>query len=242
MALWLNLVAILAFFVKGVAGFGPALFLVPLWSLFLPLKTVIPAVAFLLFLANLPMLALVARHLNPRRDLAAALPYALGLVLGTRVLLSWPEARLRAVLGLVLLLFALWSLVRPRAPEKLPALDAAELFRLALVGFSGGFLVGMVGAGALPFLIYVPLSYPKDEARALFTAVFVLGTMAWTVTYWVTGLLTPFAVKTALYALPGTLLGLWLGDRLARRLSGPSFVRVVGVLLVIPALKLLGVL
>ena len=66
--------------------------------------------------------------------------------------------------------------------------------------------------------------------------------MAWTVTYWVTGLLTPFAVKTALYALPGTLLGLWLGDRLARRLSGPSFVRVVGVLLVIPALKLLGVL
>ncbi len=237
----LNLVALLAFFVKGVAGFGPALFLVPLWSLFLPLKTGIPATAFLLFLANLPMLALVRRHLDARRDLAAALPYALGIVLGTRLLLVLPEAALRRVLGGVLLAFAGWILLRPAAPERPPAPGGGEALRLALVGFSGGFLVGMVGAGALPFLIYTPLRYPKDQARALFTAVFALGTLVWTATYAAVGLLGRAEVGLALSALPGTLAGLALGQRVAERLSPEGFARLVGLLLVYPALRLLGV-
>ncbi len=240
MAFVLNLVALFAFFVKGVAGFGPALFLVPLWSLFLPLKQVVPATAFLLFLANLPMLFLVRRHLNPRRDLAAALPYALGIVLGTRCLLALPETTLRRVLGVLLLAFAAWVLIRPRVPSKSPRLSPGEQMRLAAVGFSGGFLVGMVGAGALPFLVYIPLRYPKDEARALFTAVFALGTLVWAGSYLLFGLLGQEEAGLALLALPGTLAGLWLGNRAARRLSPPAFARVVGALLVIPGAKLAG--
>ncbi len=241
MAFVLNLVALLAFFVKGVAGFGPALFLVPLWSLVLPLKTVVPATAFLLFLANLPMLFLVRRHLNPRRDLAAAVPYALGIVLGTRLLIALPETALRRVLGALLLLFAAWVLARPRPPKRAPGLSRGELFRLMAVGFSGGFLVGMVGAGALPFLIYTPLRYPKDQARALFTAVFSLGTLVWTASYALFGLLGKAEAAIALSALPGTLAGLAVGGRVAGRLSPEGFARLVGALLVIPGLKLLGV-
>ena len=240
MAFVLNLVALFAFFVKGVAGFGPALFLVPLWSLFLPLKTVVPATAFLLFVANLPMLFLVRRHLNPRRDLAAALPYAAGVVLGTRFLVALPEATLRRVLGVLLLAFAAWVLTRPRVPQKSPRLSLGERLRLAAVGFSGGFLVGMVGAGALPFLVYTPLRYPKDEARALFTAVFALGTLVWTASYLLFGLLGKEEAGLALLALPGTLAGLWLGNRAAGRLSPLGFARAVGVLLVIPGAKLTG--
>jgi len=238
----LNLVALFAFFVKGVAGFGPALFLVPLWSLLLPLKQVqvVPATAFLLLLANLPMLFLVRRHLNPRRDLAAALPYALGIVLGTRCLLALPEAVLRRVLGALLLAFAAWVLIRPRVPSKSPRLSRGEQMRLAAVGFSGGFLVGMVGAGALPFLVYTPLRYPKDEARALFTAVFALGTLVWAGSYLLFGLLGKEEASLALLALPGTLAGLWLGNRTAGRLSPTAFARVVGVLLVVPGAKLAG--
>ncbi len=238
MALLWNLIATVAFFVKGVAGFGPALFLVPLGSLLWPIKTVVPATAFLLFLANLPMLAFVRRHLNPRRDLAAALPYAVGIVLGSQLLLALPEATLRRILGALLLLFALWVLLRPSPPERAPAAGPAELVRLALVGFSGGFLVGMVGAGALPFLVYTPLRYPKDEARALFTAVFSLGTLVWSTTYAALGLLGGKEVGLALLALPGTLFGLWLGQRAAARLSPVGFSRLVGLLLLYPGIRL----
>ncbi len=239
MAALLNLVALLAFFVKGVAGFGPALFLVPLWSLFLPFKTVVPATAFLLFLANLPMLVLVRRHLNPRRDLAAAFPYALGIVLGSHLLIALPEAVLRRILGGVLLVFAAWVLARPRPPKRAPPLDRGEAVRLFLVGFSGGLLVGMVGAGALPFLIYTPLRYPKGDARALFTAVFALGTLVWAATYAGLGLLGWEEVKIALSALPGTLVGLALGQAVALRLSPEGFARLVGILLLYPGVRLL---
>jgi len=239
MAVVLNLVATLAFFVKGVAGFGPALFLVPLWSLFLPIKTVIPATAFLLFLANLPMLFFVRTHLKPRRDLPVAAVYALGIVLGTELLITLPEVAIRKMLGSVLLAFAIWVVFKPIAPLHPPPLGPSEVARLLLVSFTGGFLVGFLGAGALPFLMYIPLRYPKNEARAIFTAVFALGTLAWTATYAFTGLLGKNEVFLALNALPGMLLGLLLGQWVAGRIPPERFNKLIGLLLVYPALRLL---
>lgn len=240
MPLGLNLLAVFAFAVKGLAGFGPALFIVPVLSLFWPLRQVVPYTAFLLFLANLPMLWLVRRGLEPRRDLPAAAAYASGLVIGTRLLVALPEARLKFALGLVLLVFALWSLVRLPAAGAAPPPDAAELARLTLVMLSGGLLVGALGAGALPLFVYLPLRYPPAAMRALFTSAFGLGTLAWTLANWQAGLLTPELVRLALLSLPGTLAGLWLGARLFERLPQRGQVRAVALLLVPVALKLMG--
>ncbi len=240
MAAALNLLAVFAFAVKGLAGFGPALFLVPVLSLFWPLRQVVPYTAFLLFLANLPMLWLVRRGLEPRRDLPAAAAYALGLVLGTRLLVALPEARLKFALGLVLLVFALWSLVRLPTAGAAPPPDAAELARLTLVMLSGGLLVGALGAGALPLFVYLPLRYPPAAMRALFTSAFGLGTLAWTLANWQAGLLTGELVRLALLSLPGTLAGLWLGARLFERLPQRGQLRAVALLLVPVALKLMG--
>ncbi len=240
MALGLNLLAVFAFAVKGLAGFGPALFIVPVLGLFWPLRQVVPYTAFLLFLANLPMLWLVRQGLEPRRDLPAATAYALGLVLGTRLLVALPEARLKFALGLVLLVFALWSLVRLPSPETAPPLNAAELVRLTLVMASGGLIVGALGAGALPLFVYLPLRYPPAAMRALFTVAFGLGTLAWTLANAQAGLLTAGLVRLALLSLPGTLAGLWLGARLFERLPRGGQVRAVALLLVPVALKLMG--
>ncbi|WP_456411546.1 sulfite exporter TauE/SafE family protein [Oceanithermus sp.] len=241
MALGLNLLAVFAFAVKGLAGFGPALFLVPALSLFWPLRQVVPYTAFLLFLANLPMLWLVRRELEPRRDLPAAAAYALGLVLGTRLLLALPEARLKFALGVVLLVFSLWGLVWLPAPAAAPPLDAAELARLLAVMVSGGIIVGTLGAGALPLFVYLPLRYPPAAMRALFTSAFGLGTLAWTLANWQAGLLTGELVRLALLSLPGTLAGLWLGARLFERLPQRGQMRAVALLLVPVALRLMGV-
>lgn len=236
----LNLLALFAFMVKGLAGFGPALFIVPLLSLFWPLRQVVPYMAFLLFLANLPMLWLVRRGLEPRRDLPAAAAYALGLVLGTRLLIALPEAQLKFALGLVIFIFAAWTLVRLPPPQTAPPIDAAELLRLGLVMLSGGLFVGTLGAGALPLFVYLPLRYPPAAMRALFTSAFGLGTLAWTLANWQAGLLTPELVRLALLSLPGTLAGLWLGARLFERLPQRGQLRAVGLLLAVVALKLMG--
>ncbi len=241
MTLLVNILALFAFSVKGLAGFGPGLFIVPLLSLFIPLKEVIPYTALLLFFANLPMLWLVRKGLALRRDLPAALYYALGIVLGTRLLLALPEAQLKFALGLVLLIFAAWTLLRLPSPSAPPPLDRAEQLRLAAVTLSGGLLVGALGAGALPVFIYLPLRYPPKEMRALFTSVFAVGTLAWTLANWQAGLLTGELARLALQTLPGMLAGLWFGAWLYGRLPHRGRVRAVALLLLPAALKLMGV-
>ena len=240
MVLLTNLLALFAFAVKGLAGFGPALFIVPVLSLFWPLKQVVPYTAFLLFLANLPMLWLVRKGLEPRRDLPAALAYAAGIVLGTRLLIAVPEERLKFALGLVLLTFALWSLVRLPTPATAPPLDRGERLRLFLVMISGGLIVGALGAGALPVFIYLPLRYPPAAMRALFTSAFGLGTLAWTLANWQAGLLAWPLVQLALLTIPGMLAGLLLGAWLFERLPRRGQVRLISLLLVPVALRLLG--
>jgi len=241
MLLGVNLLAVFAFTVKGLAGFGPALFIVPALALFWPLKQVVPYTAFLLFMANLPMLWLVRRGLEPRRDLPAALAYAAGVVLGTHLLLTLPEQTLKLALGVVLLTFALWALVRVPSPSAAPPLDRGELLRLLAVMVGGGLIVGALGAGALPLFIYLPLRYPPTAMRALFTSAFSLGTLAWTLANWREGLLTGRLALLALASLPGVLLGLALGAWLFTRLPQKGQVRAVALLLVPAALKLMGV-
>ncbi len=240
MVLLTNLLALFAFAVKGLAGFGPALFIVPVLSLVWPLRQVVPYTAFLLFLANLPMLWLVRKGLEPRRDLPVAIAYAAGIVLGTRLLITFPETWLKFALGLVLLAFALWSLVRLPAPEASPPLDGAEMARLISVTVTGGLIVGALGAGALPLFIYLPLRYPPAAMRALFTSAFGLGTLAWTLANWQAGLLTWPLVRLAVLTLPGMLTGLLLGAWLFKKLPRRGQVRLISLLLVPVALRLLG--
>ncbi|WP_457630289.1 sulfite exporter TauE/SafE family protein [Oceanithermus sp.] len=240
MLLLANLLAVFAFAVKGLAGFGPALFIVPVLGLFWPLKQVVPYTAFLLFLANLPMLWLVRGGLEPRRDIPAALAYALGIVLGTRLLIAAPETWLRFALGLVLLVFALWSLVRLPGPGAAPEPSVAEQLRLGAVMLTGGLMAGALGAGALPLFVYLPLRYPPESMRALFTSAFGLGTLVWTLANWQAGLLTWPLARLALLTVPGMLAGLALGTWLFARLPDKGRVRAVALLLVPVALRLMG--
>ncbi|WP_457636625.1 TSUP family transporter [Oceanithermus sp.] len=162
-------------------------------------------------------------------------------MLGTRLLVMLPEVQLKLALGIVLLAFALRSLVRLPAPEAAPPLDAAELARLLAVMASGGLIVGALGAGALPLFVYLPLRYLPAAMRALFTSAFGLGTLAWTLANWQAGLLTGPLARLALLTLPGMLAGLFLGAWLFERLPGRGRVRLVSLLLVPVALRLMGV-
>src|SRR5437667_188801 len=97
-----------------------------------------------------------------------------------------------------------------------------------LVGFAGGVLGGLAGlSGPLPTLWASVRGWGKDQRRGVFQ------TFNWSILTAAlclqagTGLMTPDIGRLGLLALPGTIVGSWLGARTYRALSDRNFRDVV---------------
>jgi uncharacterized membrane protein YfcA len=107
------------------------------------------------------------------------------------------------------------------------------------IGFAGGILGGLAGlSGPLPILWASVRGWGKDERRGVFQ------TFNWTVLaaalclQMASGLIGREVIWLALLALPGTILGAWLGARVYHALSDRNFRDVVLVLLFLSGIGL----
>ena len=117
------LTTVIAFVVKGLTGFGPALVMVPVFSYFLPFTEVVPISGALLFFSNLP-LAFSGRGQLPKRSfIPAALGFGIGVALGGNLLVILPEAVLQQILGVTLIGFCGYQLWGGRQVDERPLLD-----------------------------------------------------------------------------------------------------------------------
>jgi uncharacterized membrane protein YfcA len=149
-----------------------------------------------------------------------------------------PEAVLFNILSLTLAAFCLYQLWGGRNIEQPPAWHWLEAVRLSVAAVASGLLVGAVGAGALPLIVYLGLRYPKANFRMLLTYVFLVGSVAQVVVYSLRGLYDPLALTlTALLMVP-MLMGVWTGSRLFGTVNQRVFNRAIGALLMLPALRL----
>lgn len=227
-----------AFIVKGLTGFGPALFIVPIFGLFLPLSDVVPISGALLLVSNVPI-ALAGRGSVPKRMfIPTAASFALGVSLGARLLMVLPEAVLFNILSVTLAAFCLYQLWGGRNIEQPPAWHWLEAVRLSVAAVVSGLLVGAVGAGALPLIVYLGLRYPKANFRMLLTYVFLVGSVAQVVVYSLRGLYDPLALTLAALLMVPMLMGVWTGSRLFGTVNQRIFNRAIGALLMLPALRL----
>ena len=233
------LTTVIAFVIKGLTGFGPALVMIPVFSYFLPFTEVVPISGALLFFSNLP-LAFSGRGQLPKRSfLPAAIGFGIGVVLGGNLLVILPEAVLQQILGVTLIGFCGYQLWGGRQVDERPLLDRGEQVRLLVVSSLSGLIVGAVGAGALPLIIYLGLRYPKANFRLLLTYVFLVGSASQVAVYSLRGLYTPDVLLWSAGLIVPMFLGLWLGSLFFGRVPQRTFNRVVGVLLLLPAVQLL---
>ena len=123
------LTTILAFVIKGLTGFGPALVMIPVFSYFMPFTEVVPISGALLFFSNLP-LAFSGRGQLPKRSfLPAALGFGIGVALGGNLLVILPEEVLQRILGATLIGFCGYQLWGGRQVDERPRLNRSEQLR-----------------------------------------------------------------------------------------------------------------
>lgn len=216
--------------VAGLAGFAFGLIAAAIWlHILTPLQAATLIVCYGLIVQGYAVWKL--RHaLDWRRLLPMMIGGQFGIPLGVELLRWLPAADMRAAIGVVLVAFSLYSLLRPKLR---PMTDAGRLGD-GIAGVASGIVGGATGlAGILPTIWASLRGWTKDEQRAVFQPVAVAifaGCLLW---LGGTGSFDRPTLLLFLAGLPALFAGTWAGLRLYGRLDEAGFRKVVLVLLLL---------
>ncbi|WP_343719120.1 sulfite exporter TauE/SafE family protein [Achromobacter dolens] len=221
--------------VSGLTGFGTGLTALPIWLLTLPPALASPLVILCSVVSQVQTLPSIWHAIDLRRTAPFVAGGLLGVPVGVAILPHVPPRLFQGGLGL--LLMTLCTVLLLNGHYRLPRTS-----RLAdgLVGLGGGLLGGIAGlSGPLPTLWAGLQGWGKDERRAVFQS-FNLSILAVAlVSQAVSGYLTGEVMSLAWRALPGTLVGAWLGRRLYHRVNAEVFNRIVLLVLLVAGIHML---
>jgi uncharacterized membrane protein YfcA len=229
-------VLLLAYFVRGISGFGSGLIAVPLLALRFPLQAVVP----FMLLTDFASSALIGgrnyQHVE-RSEIKRLLPASLlGVVLGTSLLVALPSTVLLSVLATFIAAFALRSLLlRNDAFQPVSTLWAWP------AGLLGGSVGAMFGTGGPPYVIYLGHRIAdKAQLRATFSGLFFVEGLVRIATFLAAGLLLDTRIWLAvLLAAPLIGLALYAGSHVHTRLSQRQMQVLISLLLLVSAASLL---
>lgn len=221
--------------VSGLTGFGTGLTALPVWLLALPPALASPLVILCSVVSQLQTLPAIWHAIDLRRTAPFVVGGLLGVPAGVAAL-PYVSPRLFQG-GLGLLLMTLCTVLLLNGHYRLPR---ASRLADGLVGLGGGLLGGIAGlSGPLPTLWAGLQGWSKDERRAVFQS-FNLSILAVALaSQAVSGYLTAEVMSLAWRALPGTLIGAWLGRRLYHRVNAEVFNRIVLLVLLIAGINML---
>ena len=166
----LGLVVALFFaaFVQATTGFGFALVAMPLLTLAIGFEVAWPLTAVVSLVLNVVNVLRLRAHLQWRELWRMAGAAAIGILPGFWLQSIVPAGPVRVTLGVIVLSYALYSLLQPRA-----SLSATGCIYPA--GFLGGVLGAAYNISGPPVIIYGDLrGWARDEYRATLQAFFFL--------------------------------------------------------------------
>ncbi len=220
-------ILLLAYFIRGITGFGSGLIAIPLLAHFLPLTFVVPLVLVLDFIASVVLSR--HTHLQVRWDeIRSLLPASIaGILIGALLLVNLPREPLLIGLGLFVIFFGLRYLFNVHSEK-----PTSRWWSLP-TGLSGGLIGAMFGTGGPPFVVYLSHRlHDKTQLRGTLSGLFMLDGALRIVTFLVMGLLLQTdMLSSILLALPLLGLGLYLGNRVHLGISRRQMLAVIGVLL-----------
>ena len=223
-------------FVSGLAGFGTALMALGIWLYVLPPSLAVPLVLISSVVAQTATLPSMWRSF----DFTLIWPFIIGGLVGVPIgtlLVAHADPQIfKLTFGVLLLVFPA-VLYFQRAPM---AFGFGGKIADTGIGFAGGILGGFAGlSGPIPILWASVRGWNKDERRGIFQV------FNWTILLTAlclqigTGLIKQDVIRLALVALPGTLLGTWLGTRVYHALNDRNFRDIVLALLVLSGVTLI---
>ena len=206
--------------IRSAFGFGEALVAVPLLAFWLPL----PVAAPLAVLVSITIAGIVVIQDWEKIHLSSAgwlvVSSLFGIPLGLLLLTNSHQRGLKAALGIIIIAFAVYSLIG-RAPLELKQDSRGWLLAC---GFCAGVLGGAFGMNGPPLAVYGAMRrWSAQHFRATLQGYFLPASIIGMIGYGLAGLWTSAITRYYLLSLPVTFLGVYLGRAINHRLHGEAF-------------------
>lgn len=221
-------------FVRGAVGFGDALFAMPLLALVTTTQFSSALMALCALLMALILLVREWKHLEFQAAITLIGCGFLGIPIGHQLLKLGNESIVKAILAFAVMLFAMWSLIRPSVTE-LKSNRAAPIF-----GFLSGILGGAYNIAGPPLVIFGTLrKWSAQQLRSVMQAYCIAGSIVIVTLKSFDGAVTVVVLKHFAFAIPVLAVATLTGQRLTRDMPTERFARWVHVCLLISSLALL---
>lgn len=220
------LITFLAGFTQGLSGFGSILLALPLLTIMLDIKTVVPLAALDAFLATIILLFELRRHLDWKKILplvAGSLP---GIPIGVFFLKYMNTDAIQLTMGIMLLVYAFFGLLFRPVVWEMKAAGAS------LAGFGAGCLGGALGASGPPVIVYTSLQpWTKDVIKATLQGFLAASGMVVILLHALSGLTTMPVLRYFLVSMPALVVGTILGSFFYGRIDEKAYRRIILIVL-----------
>lgn len=221
-------IVFLSTLIRSTFGFGNALVAMPLLILVIGVNDASPLVALIGLLISVIMLLREWRELVWKDTLVLLISSLVGLPLGILLLTNVPENIIRWILGVILIGFGLYNLLG----IKLPVLDRPVL--AVPFGFLAGILGGAYNANGPPVVIYgVMRGWKKEAFRASLQGFFFVSSLMIVAGHGISGFWSRQTLIAFSISLPAVVLAVYLGERIAKKITQEKFNRVIYTFLVL---------
>jgi uncharacterized membrane protein YfcA len=221
-------------FIRSSLGFGDALVAMPLMTMLIGLKTATPTVGLVAVTIATTILVRNWRIADLKSALRLVIASCLGIPVGLVLLKSINEDFMKTLLGIILVFFGTYSLVKPRLRQISSHPGLTFLF-----GFVAGVLGGAYNANGPSVVIYGTLRrWASSNFRATLQGYFLPSGFLIAMGHGISGLWTRQVFTYYAMALPVVFLAIFLGGRVHRSLSQAHFDRYVHMALIAMGLML----
>ena len=220
------LIIFLAGFTQGLSGFGSILLALPLLSIFLDIKTVIPLVALQGLFSTVLLLVGLRKDLEWKKVLPLFVGSIPGVPIGVFFLKTVNTDSIQLAMGLILVSYACFSL------SFRPVLWEIKTTGALAAGFLAGCLGGALGASGPPVIVYTSLQpWTKSTIKATLQGFYTASGLVVVLLHALNGLTTIPVLWYCLISMPALILGTYFGSFFYGRIADQTYKKIMLILL-----------
>ncbi|MEK6672002.1 MAG: sulfite exporter TauE/SafE family protein [Nitrospirota bacterium] len=237
MNLEIFLIGIVVFFasiLQGMFGFAFMLVALPFLSYFMSIKVAVPLLSLLFVLTSAIMTFQLRGKFAYRNVMPLLIGALFGIPVGIHFILEFSERLIKTVLGILFIVYSVYSLFIRIVPFRLPAWTGY------IFGFFSGALGGAFNLTGPPIVLYISAQqWSKTNTLGSLIFFFFVTSVLVVIFHFVVGNITYYLSFTFLKLVPFVIAGMLLGSHFFRKINNENYRKGLFVFLIIMGAMLL---
>ena len=234
--IFLFISTVLAYFTKGITGFGNTLVMGALFSFMVSNKLTTPVDLIFSIPTNIYMVWRERKSISLKVVIPLSIMLLVGIIPGTLLLKVGNDRILKSILGIVVVAMGLEMLTRKSSKNET---KKNNIVFLLIIGVISGILAGLYGIGALLVAYISRTTDNKSAFRGNICCVFLVDNIFRFILYLFTGILNKEVLMLTLFLSPAVLLGMIIGIKVDSNMKEETVEKSVIALLIISGMALI---